>query len=482
MATQLPPHHAAPIQPDDTRDPDTFGDLLDGVRNWLVQRFTQTWAFVTPPDTSMIIPRPRTYAQGTWLPAPQSHDTIPFAAGNSGIVHVWVCVDRNNKILDRVVVKQTIPGIASYHDPNNWARFQVGGEPMESLVANIIAGQLWANNHGDEKLVAECLGWGDCQYQPPNLPQYKLYYEYLLGNLPGCIEAQWRTSKLVRRPGRQRRTRVTQEQEPFPEGFLWALFEALAKVAVAMDNQGIVHGDMQSANIFFGQPDPNHFAIWPVPKLGYFGSARALSHPGGQLDRNFMGPYAAAFAAPEMDFDRGMNRYTVQFFDHWDPNLPPSVPDGTPGGYVQRSAVLSSRTNIWQTGMLMLCAIRLEPELLETQWRFQPPNYPVSPHQAMGFRHGMASQPMKMRLDDAKSRRYSRQLLTLVKKCLVFDPEARISPQQLLQEVQNKMVGRDGDMMTARGRFAHNHPQALRMSLTDKYKVGKKPYKPRKVA
>ncbi|KAG9526154.1 hypothetical protein KCV07_g754, partial [Aureobasidium melanogenum] len=426
MAAQLPPHHAAPIQPDDTRDPDTFGDVLDGVRNWLVQRFTQTWAFVTPPDTSMIIPRPRTYAQGTWLPAPQSHDTIPFAAGNSGIVHVWVCVDRNNKILDRVVVKQTIPGIASYHDPNNWARFQ-----------------------------------------------YKLYYEYLLGNLPGCIEAQWRTSKLVRRPGRQRRTRVTQEQEPFPEGFLWALFEALAKVAVAMDDQGIVHGDMQSANSVI---------VLPYQPIGDFGSARALSHPGGQLDRNFMGPYAAAFAAPEMDFDRGMNRYTVQFFDHWDPNLPPSVPGRTPGGYVHRSAVLSSRTNIWQTGMLMLCAIRLEPELLETQWRFQPPNYPVSPHQAMGFRHGMASQPMKMRLDDAKSRRYSRQLLTLVKKCLVFDPEARISPQQLLQEVQNKMVGRDGGMMTARGRFAHNHPQALRMSLTDKYKVGKKPHNPRKVA
>ncbi|KAG9528825.1 hypothetical protein KCU93_g4036, partial [Aureobasidium melanogenum] len=399
MAAQLPPHHAAPIQPDDTRDPDTFGDLLDGVRNWLVQRFTQTWAFVTPPDTSMIIPRPRTYAQGTWLPAPQSHDTIAFAAGNSGIVHVW----------------------------------------------------------------------------------YKLYYEYLLGNLPGCIEVQWRTSKLVRRPGRQRRTRVTQEQEPFPEGFLWALFEALAKVAVAMDDQGIVHGDMQSANIFFGQPDPNHFADLASTQ-GDFGSARALSHPGGQLDRNFMGPYAATFAAPEMDFDRGINRYTVQFFDHWDPNLPPSVPGGAPGGYVQRSAVLSSRTNIWQIGMLMLCAIRLEPELLETQWRFQPPNYPVSPHQAMGFRHGMASQPMKMRLDDAKSRRYSRQLLTLVKKCSVFDAEARISPQQLLQEVQNKMVGRDGGMMTARGRFAHNHPQALRMSLTDKYKVGKKPYKPRRVA
>lgn len=244
--------------------------------------------------------------------------------------------------------------------------------------------------------------------------------------------------------------------------------------------------------VFFGQPDPNHFAIWPVPKvcrtrlsqcetailtgtiqLGDFGSARALSHPGGHLDRRFMGPYAETFAAPEMDYDRQIDQHTVQFFDHWDPSLP---------GYVQRPAVLSSATNIWQIGMLMLCAIRLEPELLETQWRVQPPNYPIPPHQAMGFRPGMASQPMKMRLDDPKSKRFSRQLLTLVKKCLAFDPDARISPQQLLQEVQTRMVGRDGGMMAARGRFAHNHPQALRMSLTDKYKVGKKPYKPRKVA
>ncbi|KAH0259921.1 hypothetical protein KCU91_g14941, partial [Aureobasidium melanogenum] len=482
MAAPLPPHHVAPVQPNDNNDQGTFGALGDGVRNWIIQRFTRAWAFVTPPDTSMIVSGPRTYAQGTWLPAPQSHDAIPVATGNSGIVHVWVCVDRNNRILDRVVVKQTVPGIASYNDPNNWVNLQVGGEPMESLIANAIAGELWSNNHGDEKFVAECLGWGDCQYQSPDLPQYKLYYEYLFGNLPECIESQWRTSKLVRRPGRQRRTRVVQEQEPFPEGFLWALFEALAKVAVAMDGQGIVHGDMQSGNIFFGQPDPNHFAIWPVPKLGDFGSARTLNHPGGQLDRYFMGPYAETFAAPEMDYNRQTQQYTVQFFNHWDPNLPPSAPGARPGGYVQRPAVLSSKTNIWQIGLLMLCAIRLEPELLETQWRVQPPNYPMPLHQAMGFRPLMASQPMKMRLDDPKSRRYSRQLLTLVKKCLVFDPDARISPQQLLQEVQAKMVGRDDGMMTARGRFPHNHPLKLRMSLTDKYKVGKKPYKPRKVA
>lgn len=219
-------------------------------------------------------------------------------------------------------------------------------------------------------------------------------------------------------------------------------------------------------------------------QLGDFGSSRWAIQIQGQLGRHHIGPYAETFAAPEMDFDDSWwpGQHVVQFFDHWDPNLPPTAPGGRPGGYVQRPAVLSSKTNIWQIGMIVLSAIRLEPHLLETQWRSPPPNYPVPMHQAMGFRPGFASQPMKMRLDDPKSRRYSRQLLTLVKKCLVFDPDARISPQQLLQEVQAMMVGRDDGMMTARGRFPHNHPLKLRMSLTDKYKVGKKPYKPRKVA
>ena len=190
-----------------------------------------------------------------------------------------------------------------------------------------------------------------------------------------------------------------------------------------------------------------------------------------------MGPYAAPFAAPEMaeDYSWWPGGFVVQNFDHWDPTIPPS------GGYVQRPAVLSLATNIWQIGMLMLCAIRLEPELLETQFHAPPPGYSVLAHQVMTFVPPGASQPMKMRLDDDQSRRYSRQLLTLVKKCLAVDPEARISPQNLLQEVQLKMVGRDGGMATRTGKFPWNHPQAIRMSLIDKYKIGKKPYRPRRV-
>jgi hypothetical protein len=139
MAAAVPSHHVAPIAADDTRDFYQFGGLAPGVRNWLVRALTQTWAFVTPPQSSLITNR--TYGQGTWQPAPQSHDTIPLAHGYSGIVHVWVCVDQNNNIVDRVVVKQSVPGFRDYNNPENWSNGQVGGEPMESVIACAIHGR-----------------------------------------------------------------------------------------------------------------------------------------------------------------------------------------------------------------------------------------------------------------------------------------------------------------------------------------------------
>jgi hypothetical protein len=107
MAAAVPSHHIAPIAADDYRDVYSFGDLAPGVRNWLVRALTQTWAFVTPPQSSLFTNR--TYGQETWQPAPQSHDTIPLAQGNSGIVYVWVCVDQNNRIFCSPAPNHGIP-------------------------------------------------------------------------------------------------------------------------------------------------------------------------------------------------------------------------------------------------------------------------------------------------------------------------------------------------------------------------------------
>ncbi|THZ85733.1 hypothetical protein D6C88_05533 [Aureobasidium pullulans] len=113
---------------------------------------------------------------------------------------------------------------------------------------------LEANNAGDGKHVAECLGWSDILGNPAAvpilgnppaatiLPQFKLYYEYMLGDLWYTIREQEAGTKLVKRPSLVNRTRVELPAKPFPEGFLWMLFEALAKVAVAMDDEQILHG------------------------------------------------------------------------------------------------------------------------------------------------------------------------------------------------------------------------------------------------
>jgi hypothetical protein len=102
-------------------------------------------------------------------------------------------------------------------------------------------------------------------------------------------------------------------------------------------------------------------ALISAIQLGDSGSARLLN-PQGRLNRTHAGPYAATFTAPEMDFDNSWwpGDYSVHAFQHW---------DLVTQAYVQVPAVLSAKTNIWQIGMLMLCALRLEVELLETQFR-----------------------------------------------------------------------------------------------------------------
>ncbi|KAI5246950.1 hypothetical protein E4T47_02456 [Aureobasidium subglaciale] len=130
-----------------------------------------------PLDTSL--PNQKGFAQGTWRPAPQAHIYEPPASGGNGIVHVWVCLGRNNKIVDRVVVKNSFPGLRAFSDPIEWTDGVVGAEPMESSVANRLHARLRMNNAGDEVFVAECLGWGDIRGPPPypnGLPQVKLYY------------------------------------------------------------------------------------------------------------------------------------------------------------------------------------------------------------------------------------------------------------------------------------------------------------------
>jgi hypothetical protein len=106
----------------------------------------------------------RTISSSTrWVPAPHPPTRKGFAEGSEGLVNLWCLLDGDQKITDRIVVKQVHPGATRYNDPLNWKDGAVGGEPRECAMANAV----WpALPVAHKKHVLECLGWGDCKGEP----------------------------------------------------------------------------------------------------------------------------------------------------------------------------------------------------------------------------------------------------------------------------------------------------------------------------
>ncbi|KAI5273700.1 hypothetical protein E4T47_03043 [Aureobasidium subglaciale] len=273
MAAVPPPRNPLPI--DLNTDLRGFGNLRQGAKDFLVDRFLR-WTFRRPERSLR-----RALSGGQWLPMQPvfSGGEHPLGAGGMGIVHLWACVDDRNRVKDRVIVKQVIPGSLRFQYPNLWRNGEIGGEPRESMLSNAVSRLMALTTPGDEKFVTECLGYGDVQspylydasgrpivrneYELPlrpliyNLPGYKLYFEY-------CAYGELREAIF--------RQRVA--GEPFHEGFIWMTFEALAKCAEAMEQCDIVHADITTAN---RTSDPQQFKIWPTPKV---------RSPGRALDRS----------------------------------------------------------------------------------------------------------------------------------------------------------------------------------------------------
>ncbi|KAI4748114.1 hypothetical protein E4T50_01578 [Aureobasidium sp. EXF-12298] len=172
-----------------------------------------------------------------WVPAPHAPTQKGFAEGSEGLVNLWCLLDGDDKIVDRIIVKQVHPGATRYDDPSNWKDGVVGGEPRECALANAV----WAAlPDAHKKHVLECLGWCDCKGEPRW--RYRLYFEYSAhGDLSTIIQGQ--KGDLVR-TGQKRK--ADDDEVLLPEPFIWYLFESLAEVICAMtlagDGQGMIHG------------------------------------------------------------------------------------------------------------------------------------------------------------------------------------------------------------------------------------------------
>lgn len=273
-----------------------FAELAQDVQTGLSSRFIK-WAF-SGPEVTRGAPALR---QGQWLPVQTTRDEAghekPLGEGGQGIVHLWCCVDANNRIIDRVIVKNIYPGTEAWSMSNMWRNGRIGGEPREAYICNRIYDELELENPGDGRFVTRCLGCGDLHDpfvytgfernvkfdthpvpvgEPLNvldgnpvthrIPNYKLYFEYCAhGDLHDQIYYQAREEEVAapkaKDPGGRMRVQKVRAPDgrmvartnrisnvPFHEGFVWRTFEAMAKCAVAMERANVLHGDLCPTN------------------------------------------------------------------------------------------------------------------------------------------------------------------------------------------------------------------------------------------
>ncbi|KAG9601957.1 kinase-like protein, partial [Aureobasidium melanogenum] len=435
----------------------------------------------------------RALQQGGRLPIQTSRDDRgqeqPLGDGGLGVVHLWCCVDANNRVIDRVIVKNVFPGTEAWALPSMWRDGHIGGEPREAMISNEVYDQLEAANAGDGQFVTRCLGYGNIHdpfrydadgriisyLDPPlgdpdilggpprqrnplsgkpityRIPSYKLYFEYCPhGDLHTQIMAQgeekrsYRVSKAKTPGGHPRRKLQVVRDVPFHEGFIWRMFEALAKCAVAMERANVLHGDLCPTNIFLGASDPNRFKIWPIPKLSDFGSSRHIDF----MTRNRFGTWEEAmqvsFTPPELARPNG--QYEV------------------PGLKV------TYKTNVWQVGMVIACMMRLDVYLPETDWRTMSSQVPRNTELHFDDPYRRELRPNLFQHRDCH---YSAELIGLVQRCMRFHQIRRPTPQRLLAEVQQLMQGRCGGTETytgdANGRIPWNKKEKLPDLQPDKW-------------
>ena len=70
-----------------------------------------------------------------WVPVPRASTKKGFAEGSEGLINLWCLLDSDDKIIDRIIIKQIHPGCQRYEDFSNWKDGNVGGEPGECAMA-----------------------------------------------------------------------------------------------------------------------------------------------------------------------------------------------------------------------------------------------------------------------------------------------------------------------------------------------------------
>lgn len=219
-----------------------FGDLTQAAQKLIKDAFARE-PYVDP-------------YHGTWRPGGY------LGGGGEGIAGLWVQIGRNETILKKMVIKQAMPGEDEFNNTDNWVSGEIGGTPMEYDNSIRLWTRLTELAGRNRNHMVEPLGYGTPDM---NRFTYRLYLEYCrFGTL----------SDIVKDQAKHRRLLLDLDLPSFvPEPFIWHMLHSMAEALDAMDDIGMVHGDLQAGNILFGEPDKQHFPMYPTLKLSDFGSS-----------------------------------------------------------------------------------------------------------------------------------------------------------------------------------------------------------------
>lgn len=195
-------------------------------------------------------------------------------------------------------------------------------------------------------------------------------------------------------------------QRRIPEAWMWMAFSALVDCGLVLEQGGvrkkqidfwqIIHRDMKPKNIFIDLPRDDDWPRYAQPKLGDFGLA-IVTHPDDEENPElYLAAGTKGYRAPEQTQSRWKSDVMVKIL---------------------------SPANVWGIGRVM---------------------YDIVAHDAytgnIGYDHDAGGQPLLYFREGLKEH-YSKALISMIKECMVHDPADRPLLQDLRSRIDSIMVG-----------------------------------------
>ena len=323
--------------------------------------------------------------------------TYQFGSGGMSTAGLWVLVDENDTIIDRVVRKDTYSTTS-----DDWISARKWLSPLDHRKRQPLEYYLQRKAasmpEGGNVARPRCFAIDYRKYC------HRIYLDYCPhGDLNGILEncVHFRT--------------------PIPEPVLYYVFGVLVECALVMEQgyhnnastvmseltpwRGIIHRDQKPNNVFLDLPSTDRCPRYPTPKLADFGLAfeTDTEDPFNPSEWN-RGSGTKGYKAPEqLDFVDSETKEPVDAFQ------------------------LLSWTNVWGIGATLFPLVNGRKMRAEDQLDYLPGTLLEPQMEAFAHEH------------------YSKVLLTLIERCLRFRPEERITLVDLQKEIANVIRTEDSE-------------------------------------